>query len=87
MKNALQSVPASDFTRPQGLLEVNIDPTTGLLATDNCPRVQREFYKIGTEPTRECADHASTGGNKQKPKETTDGYKQKLWNWIRGGSR
>lgn len=87
MKNALQSVPASDFTRPEGLLEVNIDPTTGLLATDNCPRAQREFYKIGTEPTRECTDHASAGGSKQKPQETTDGYKQKLWNWIRGGSR
>lgn len=84
MKTALQSVPATDFARPQGLIEANIDPTTGLLATDNCPRVQRAFFKIGTEPTKECNVHASAGGSKPKAQLEQDGYKQKIWKWIRG---
>lgn len=84
MKNALQSVPASDFPRPDGLIEMNIDPTNGMLATDNCPQVERDFYKIGSEPTQECTEHKSSNGKKQKDQSQNDGYSKKIWDWFRG---
>lgn len=87
MKTALADTPASDFVRPEGLLEFNIDPATGQLATKNCPRVQREFFKIGTEPVQECALHPESGGEKKKNASAPgESNAQKFWKWFRGGS-
>ncbi|MFC4770158.1 transglycosylase domain-containing protein [Effusibacillus consociatus] len=83
MKNALENTPASDFARPEGLLELNIDPTTGMLASKNCPQVQREFFRIGTEPYQECTEHPSSGSSNSK-KDTGESGVKKFWKWFRG---
>ncbi|GAX89535.1 transglycosylase domain-containing protein [Effusibacillus lacus] len=87
MKTALENTPASDFERPEGLLELTIDPTTGMLATPNCPQVQREFFRIGTEPTDECTEHPASGFNLDilNPEQGKSGIK-KFWKWFRGGT-
>lgn len=42
------------FAIPEGILQVEIDPTTGLLATDRCIDRQNEYFIKGTEPAISC---------------------------------
>ncbi|WP_018133048.1 transglycosylase domain-containing protein [Effusibacillus pohliae] len=87
MKNALADTPASDFSRPDGLLKLNIDPATGMLASKNCPRVQREFFKIGTEPVQECTEHRGDALDRDKNNQPSgQSSVKKFWDWFRGGS-
>ena len=60
MRRALASRAASDFSKPEEVVTLAIDPTTGYLATDGCPQRQDEFYLPGTEPREGCPKH---GGN------------------------
>jgi penicillin-binding protein 1A len=52
MKAAHQGVPVSDFTAPEGVVAVRIDPLTGLLAGKSVPG-RAEYFLTGTEPTEE----------------------------------
>lgn len=57
MKQALALRPdlAGDgFPRPDGIVEAEIDPTTGLLATEFCPATATEYFIEGTQPTETC---------------------------------
>ena len=56
-----------DWPRPTSIVTREIDVSSGLLATQYCPRnlVTTEFYISGTEPTRDCDKHgpfANPGG-------------------------
>ena len=53
MEEALKSRPARAFARPDGLVDVEICDTSGLLPTEYCARVRTEMFIAGTEPTRE----------------------------------
>jgi penicillin-binding protein 1B len=52
MKRAVSLLPleGNDFTAPDGIVEVVIDPSTGLLATERCLQRQKEYFIKGTEP-------------------------------------
>ena len=39
---------------PEGIVELEIDPTTGLLATDRCLDRMTELFIKGTEPAIRC---------------------------------
>ncbi len=56
MKKATAIVPlrGAEFPLPEGLPEVEIDPTTGLRATERCIERQTEYFIRGTEPTLFC---------------------------------
>jgi penicillin-binding protein 1B len=56
MKKAVRLRPLSgkEFDIPDGVLEVEIDPTTGLLATERCLQKEKEYFIKGTEPTLKC---------------------------------
>jgi penicillin-binding protein 1B len=47
----------TDFTAPAGIVSAQIDPTTGQLATANCPTVRMEYFIEGTQPVETCAVH------------------------------
>ena len=64
MRKAVASKPVVDFPRPDMVVSVSIDPTTGYLATIDCPERRDEFYISGTEPTEYCPKH---GGDVVKP--------------------
>lgn len=51
----------SEFTPPDGVVSVEIDPATGLLATPNCPQVQTEVFITGTQPLESCRLHGGRG--------------------------
>ncbi len=56
MKRAAKLRPLSgeEFPVPEGIAQVEIDPTTGLLATDTCLEREFEYYIKGTEPVITC---------------------------------
>jgi penicillin-binding protein 1A len=54
MQKALALEPKEDFIIPQGITFVKIDPETGLLATDACPKILIESFLKGSEPTTPC---------------------------------
>jgi penicillin-binding protein 1B len=51
----------SDFNPPAGIVSVQIDPTSGQLATNACPTVRTEFFIEGTQPAEACALHGGGG--------------------------
>jgi penicillin-binding protein 1B len=56
MKRAISLRPLSgeEFIEPEGIVELEIDPTTGLLATDRCLDRMSEHFIKGTEPAIRC---------------------------------
>ncbi len=56
MKKAQKLLPLSgeDFMVPEGITQVEIDPSTGLLATERCIERQQEYFINGTEPRIRC---------------------------------
>jgi penicillin-binding protein 1B len=58
MKNALAGTRATPFSVPaSGVVFVEIDKETGLLATPFCPKVVSESFIAGTEPFERCTEH------------------------------
>ncbi|MEW6609467.1 MAG: PBP1A family penicillin-binding protein [bacterium] len=58
----LESTPFStDFPVPEGVKFVNIDPTTGMLATKHCPETRYEVFIEGNLPTQYCTYHNGKG--------------------------
>jgi penicillin-binding protein 1B len=60
MKRAIAVPDYGDVTQPDAPLNVvqaQIDPETGELATPHCPTAQTEFFLAGTEPTTYCHLH------------------------------
>jgi penicillin-binding protein 1A len=50
MSKALLDRPIQYFDIPDDVVKVRIDPSTGLLATDNTPNAVKALFKKGTEP-------------------------------------
>lgn len=53
MKEALKNVPPHDFTRPEGIVEVEVCAKTGLLPSPSCKKLTLPF-KRGTAPDTLC---------------------------------
>jgi penicillin-binding protein 1B len=61
MKQALALRPdlgGDSFPKPESIVSAEIDPTTGLLATDSCPVHRSEYFIEGTQPTESCNLHS-----------------------------
>jgi penicillin-binding protein 1A len=54
MKKALAEQPPDDFAIPSDIIFRQIDPSTGLLSTENCRLSIRQAFLPGTEPRRYC---------------------------------
>ncbi|CAG0935706.1 penicillin-binding protein 1C [Thermoflexales bacterium] len=52
MQEALKGKPIQDFTRPAGLIDLDVCATSGLLPTAHCPYTKREMFIAGTQPTQ-----------------------------------
>jgi len=56
LKDAAGVRVAGSFPRPPSVRVAEIDPATGALALEGCPRRQPEFFLAGTEPRSICPD-------------------------------
>ncbi|MBI4892977.1 MAG: PBP1A family penicillin-binding protein [Acidobacteria bacterium] len=50
-----------DFSPPDGVAIVDIDPATGMLATSTCPGARPEVFIAGTQPVDLCRVHGGAG--------------------------
>jgi penicillin-binding protein 1B len=57
MARALAGHANQAFAVPDGIVFVDIDKETGKLAGPSCPKVFRESFRAGTEPTEHCDIH------------------------------
>jgi penicillin-binding protein 1B len=63
------------FARPSGIVEAEIDPTTGLRATAECAERRTELFVAGTEPFTDCTHEslvADAGAETLPPDETNE---------------
>jgi penicillin-binding protein 1B len=58
MNSVVGAVPDVDFKRPDSVVERQIDPATGMLASPWCPDTRLEVYVQGTEPKSTCNIHS-----------------------------
>jgi penicillin-binding protein 1B len=60
---------AREFQRPPGVSSVEICQDSGLLASPSCPRVRREVFISGTQPSGECglSHDAILDGTENRP--------------------
>jgi len=49
----------SAFAVPPGMVQAVVDPESGELATDYCPRRVKQWFRVGLEPREECHLHAA----------------------------
>jgi membrane carboxypeptidase/penicillin-binding protein len=77
MEVALDTVPPKPFQQPQNITYALIDPTTGLLATPDCPNSRSEPFIAGTEPSKICTIH----GHKPQanPSDEPPASEEKSW--------
>jgi len=61
MKTAHDTLPLADFEIPDGIEFVNICLESGKLATDRCPEVANEVFRIENVPQETCPIHPSKG--------------------------
>jgi len=47
----------SDWNPPAGMVSRVVDQENGFLANEWCPVTQREWFRVGTEPTHTCTAH------------------------------
>ncbi|HEY1240326.1 MAG TPA: PBP1A family penicillin-binding protein [Bryobacteraceae bacterium] len=50
---------AQPFDAPDGVITVDIDPQSGMLATPTCPTMRQEVYIAGTQPVQACPLHSN----------------------------
>ncbi len=50
----------AEFDMPDGVVSSQIDPLSGELGTPSCPKLQAEYYLVGTQPVQFC--HLHDGG-------------------------
>jgi membrane carboxypeptidase/penicillin-binding protein len=54
MKEVLRGRPDEDFKLPEGVVRVNMDAESGLLAAEDCPYAVAAVFKNGTQPKQYC---------------------------------
>lgn len=52
IRKALEGKPKREFTRPDGLIQVEVCALSGLLPTEFCDHTRTEWFIAGTEPTQ-----------------------------------
>jgi penicillin-binding protein 1C len=52
MRAVLEGLPKLEFTRPDGLIQVEVCTLSGRLPTEFCPHTRTEWFITGTEPTQ-----------------------------------
>jgi penicillin-binding protein 1B len=61
MNRIVGTVPDIDWKRPDDVVDRQVDPESGMLATPYCPTTRSEIFVAGTEPVSVCPLHAVSG--------------------------
>jgi penicillin-binding protein 1B len=77
MRQAMDTYAQPAFAVPSGIVFVDVDPTTGKVATDACPTRVREAFLVGTEPIEPAECEART------PLAAMTAWWDQVWSWLR----
>jgi penicillin-binding protein 1B len=55
---------ARGFEAPDGIVAVEVDPSTGQLATSACPNTRNEMFIAGSQPAQSCPVHRGGSGTR-----------------------
>ena len=78
MKAAYRKGHAHAFEEPEGIEHRVVCEKTGLLATEACPKIRREVFIEGTEPTRACDRHGSANARPIQDMESLGDLDQRI---------
>ena len=81
IEEALAKEKATDFKKPENVVGIEVDPQTGLIATENCPVKRLTYYIEGTEPSHLCEDHPGTPSSEQAKEKK--GFFDRFFHWMR----
>lgn len=79
MKRALQLRPdlaGTEFTKPDGITSAEIDPETGLLASETCSTRRTEYFIGETAPTQSCSTAAHDSLRSDNPQDRPAGREE-----------
>ncbi len=69
------------FARPANIVEIDIDPLTGMRALPGCPQSRPELFLVGTEPEEACPN---LKGYRRRPEhEVIDSLLKNVIDWLR----
>lgn len=66
MTEILKDKDIEDFPRPEGMIEVEVCEANGLLPCDRCPKVVKQFFVPGQQPTKKCYFPSASDCNAKK---------------------
>lgn len=75
MSEILKDKPDEEFPRPEGMVEIEVCEVNGLLPCDRCPKVVKQFFVPGQEPTKKCYFPSTTDCNAKKAQMEKEGKK------------
>lgn len=84
MKRAVSLRPLSgaSFPVPEGIVEVVIDPSTGLIATERCLQQLKEYFVKGTQPTIYCyGNNYEQSMESNAPRSIYSAKPESEWEW------
>lgn len=61
-EDALKNELKLPFQKPRGVIAVEMNPQSGYLASDTCPKSRTTYFIAGTEPTKTCPETANADG-------------------------
>jgi len=79
MSHALRGLPVHTFKRPPGMVEVRIDPTTGLLSDGNLKGGIFETFRAEYVPQRGNSNSAKDGSTETNNRSITDNISEQLF--------
>lgn len=80
MERALDNKSVMAFAPTEGVVGVQVNPQSGLLATSDCPVSRLSYYIKGTEPTEYCMAHLNDGSAEEAaPEESPKEEAPKKW--------
>ncbi|XBD02206.1 transglycosylase domain-containing protein [Pseudalkalibacillus hwajinpoensis] len=82
IEEALEGEESKEFTPPEGVVAVKVDPQTGLLASKACPVKRLTYYIEGTEPHDYCEDHPGQSLSEDEGA-GKKGLLDRFFQWIR----
>ncbi|WP_100401459.1 transglycosylase domain-containing protein [Bacillus sp. FJAT-42315] len=70
MEKAHKGKKAKKFSKPDGVIAVNVNPENGKIASEYCPITREMYFVKGTEPEEYCTEHLPKKKKQQEKKES-----------------
>ncbi|WP_100374225.1 transglycosylase domain-containing protein [Bacillus sp. FJAT-45037] len=83
-EHALKDEMTLPFTKPDGVVAVAMNPQSGYVASETCPKSRLTYFVEGTEPTKTCPETAKADGTEVIDEDTHEDERliDKFFRWF-----